>query len=206
MRLAPRWEDPVLRDETASIWQRTRSLRIDGLLVDEDARALRDALRGLPHELRGGGNSPSFAFQYGSLGNIPEPDCDHMLCQFGRWWWSIGLAFVNDITGMSLHPPEDRMVVSTLFQRGSFIDPHNDYDRVRRCAFILGLTEATWPASEGGHLEFLEMDGSEVRVCERRAPGWNTLDLFDVTGTDRVHQVPILTRDVERRAFSGWFY
>jgi Rps23 Pro-64 3,4-dihydroxylase Tpa1-like proline 4-hydroxylase len=107
---------------------------------------------------------------------------------------------------MPLRPPEDRMVVSTLFQRGSFLDPHNDYDGVRCCAFVLGLTETAWPASDGGHLEFLAIAGGEVRVIERRAPGWNTLDLFDVTGTGCLHQVPILTRDVERRALAGWFY
>ena len=205
MRLAPRWEDAAQRAEATAIWQKNRSLRIDGLLVDDDARVLRDELRTLPNALRGA-SPPAFSFQYSALGNVPDADCDHVLCQFGRWWWSAGVAFAAGITGMSLRPPEDRMVVSTLFQRGSFLDPHNDYDGVRRCAYVLGLTETAWPPSDGGYLEFLGMAGDEVQVTERRAPGWNTLDLFDVTGVHCLHHVPILTRDVERRAIAGWFY
>ena len=58
-------------------------------------------------------------------------------------------------------------------------------------------------------LAVLVMGGGGVGAAlllKRRATGWNTLDLFDVSGTARLHQVPILTTDVERRAITGWFY
>jgi Rps23 Pro-64 3,4-dihydroxylase Tpa1-like proline 4-hydroxylase len=71
---------------------------------------------------------------------------------------------------------------------------------------VLGLTDEPWPADHGGHLEFLAVDGDALIVTERRPPGWNTLDLFDVTGTACLHQVPIVTCDVERRAITGWFF
>jgi len=79
-------------------------------------------------------------------------------------------------------------------------------DGARRVAYVLGLTRTAWPAEHGGHLEFLAVRDGAVVVTERRAPGWNTLDLFDVVGTNRLHQVPIVTADVERRAIPGWFY
>lgn len=205
MKLAARWRDPDTCAEAAAAWQRTRSLRLDGLLDDDDAAALADALRELPHPLVGG-CAPDFAFQYGAYVAAPEDDCDHVWCRFGAWWWQDGVAFVAALTGMTLAPPADRRVMATLFRRGGFLDPHNDHDGARRCAYVLGLTRDTWPAADGGHLEFLAMRGDDLAVVERRAPGWNTLDLFDVTGTTCLHQVPILTRDVERRAITGWFY
>lgn len=204
MRLAARWRDEAARAEVRAAWARTRSVRLEGLLEDDDARALRDALRELPHPLLAA-SAPGFGYQYGAFASPPEDDCDHVWCRFGRWWWTDGLAFVDAIAAMGLAAPADRRVVATWFRRGSFLDPHNDHDGARRCAYVLGLTDAAWPAEDGGHLEFLAA-GEDFRVRERRAPGWNTLDLFDVTGTAHLHHVPILVRDVERRAISGWFH
>lgn len=205
MKLAERWHDSGMRERVIALWKIRGSVRLEGLLSDESAHAVRDALRSEPHPMLAT-SPPAFAYQYGALAYTPEEDCSHLLCQFGRWWWSEGVAFAQVITGMELRPPDDRMLVATLYQRGSYLDPHNDHDGARRCAFILGLTDDSWPAAEGGHLEFLAVDGGTARVIERRAPGWNTLDLFDVRGTKQLHQVPILTSDVERRAFAGWFF
>lgn len=205
MRLAPRWTEAAARAEAAAAWRETGSVRIEGVLADDVVTTVRDAIAALAHPLIAAA-APDFAFQYGALSSPPEERCDHVWCQFARWWWVDGVALVDNITGMRLRPPRDRVLTSTLFRRGSFIDPHNDFDRTRRCAYVLGLTDQTWPHELGGHLEFLAVEGDGVIVTERRAPGWNTLDLFDVTGTDRLHQVPILTTDVERRAITGWFY
>lgn len=205
MRLADRWQDEVARAHAAEAWKRHGSLRLEGLLSDSEARTLRDSLCQQPHPMMAA-SPPAFAYQYGALAYAPEEGCDHVLCAFGRWWWSEGVALVASITGIDLRPPEDRILVATLYQRGSYLDPHNDYNGARRCAFVLGLTEDAWPSEDGGHLEFLAVEDGRVGVPERRAPGWNTLDLFDVRDTTHLHQVPILTRDVERRAFAGWFF
>ena len=205
MRFAESWNDGTVRKQAADAWKANGSLRLEGLLADDVARTIRDALRGQTHEMLAA-SPPAFSYQYGVLPYTPEEHCDHVLCQFGRWWWSDGTALAAAITGMELRPPEDRILVATLYQRGCFLDPHNDHDGARRCAFVLGLTEDSWSFAEGGHLEFLEAAGGTIHVAERRAPGWNTLDLFDVSGTKHLHQVPVLTRDVERRAFAGWFF
>ncbi|MBK9035463.1 MAG: 2OG-Fe(II) oxygenase [Myxococcales bacterium] len=207
MRLAPRWTDRAVRAEAAAAWRTHRSLRIEGVLADDVVTTVRDAIAELTHPLIAAA-APDFAFQYGALTSPPEDNCDHVWCQFARWWWVDGRALVEDITGMRLIPPRDRALMSTLFRRGSFIDPHNDYDRARRCAYVLGLTDTTWPAELGGHLEFLAVEDGRTVVRERRAPGWNTLDLFDVSSLSNLHlhQVPILTTDVERRAITGWFF
>lgn len=203
--LAPRWDDPGARAEAAARWSATGSLRLDGLLADDAATALRDALRACPHPVRAA-RPPAFAFQYGALGFVPCEACDHLPCGFGRWWWADGAALLSAVTGAPLRPPPDRLVVATLLGRGGFLDPHNDHDGARRCAYVLGLTEARWPADDGGHLEFLAVRDGAVEVVERRPPGWNTLDLFDVTGVDRLHQVSLLDADHERRAITGWLY
>lgn len=205
MKLGPRWQDPGARAAAGLAWRHTRSLRLEALLADEVAAALAVAVAELPHPVIAA-SAPDYAFQYGAFASPPEDDCDHVWCTFARWWWTAGVAFVGELTGLTLEPPSDRRLVATRFGRGSFLDPHNDHDGARRCAYVLGLTRDAWPPADGGHLEFLATDGDDLIVTERRVPGWNTLDLFDVTGTTCLHQVPILLRDVERRALSGWFY
>jgi Rps23 Pro-64 3,4-dihydroxylase Tpa1-like proline 4-hydroxylase len=98
------------------------------------------------------------------------------------------------------------MVTATLYSRGCYLDAHNDTDGSRALAFVLGLTREPWPAERGGHLEFLDTGGGAIRVRERRPPGWNTLDLFDVRRPDHIHRVPLVEDPVLRLAVSGWFY
>lgn len=205
MKFADRWLDPAVRAETARAWRDRRNLRLHDVLADDAIATLHDAVAVLGHPLRAT-TAPDFAYQYGALASPPEDSCDHVWCQFARWWWDDGAAFVSAITGRRARPPADRVLMSTLFRRGSYLDPHNDHDGSRRIAYVLGLTRDAWPAEHGGHLEFLAVRDGAVVVTERRPPGWNTLDLFDVVGTNRLHQVPILTTDVERRAIPGWFY
>jgi hypothetical protein len=184
---------------------RRGSIRIEGFLDDEVARAVRDACRALAHELRAS-VSDDLAFQYWGGVLVPEAACDHVLCRFGRWLWDDALAWIGELTGIRIAPPADRVLMSTLYDKGSYLDPHNDWDGRRKVAFVLGLTDSVWPAEEGGHLEFLGCVGARVTIEERRPPGWNTLDLFDVRRPDRNHAIPIVRRRVERRAISGWLY
>jgi 2OG-Fe(II) oxygenase superfamily len=187
-------------------WRERRSLRVAPFLDEEVAAALLDAARAQSYTVLCELPDP-LAFQYLVAPLAPEAECDHLLCRFGRWLWDDGVQWVSALTGTDLAPPDDRQLLLTHYDKGSYLDPHNDYDGRRKLAFIIGLTEDTWPAEDGGHLEFLSADGGGgVRVIERRPPGWNTLDLFDVSAPDRPHAVPIVRRRAERRAIGGWFY
>ena len=186
-------------------WRATGSLRVEGWLAADTPARLRDAARAARFELQVAPPTP-LGFQYWSAAQVPDAACDHPLCELGRWLWSDGVAWVREVTGLALAPPADRQIVTTLYDKGSYLDPHNDFDERRQVAFVYGLTEERWPAEEGGWLEFLDVDPDGVRVTERRSPGWNTLDLFDVRKPDRTHAVPILRRRAERRAIIGWLY
>jgi hypothetical protein len=196
-------------EEVASLrrrWQERPSLRIERFLADEVALDLREALRQCDFDVMTPQHDEiQFRYQYGVHAQVPDEVCDHVLCGVGRWLWSDGAAWLSRLTGHALAPPDDRLLVATLYSRGSYLDPHNDVDGRRKVAFVLGLTDASWPAEDGGHLEFLAAGGGG-EVVERRAPGWNTLDLFEVVRPIHIHQVPIVTRDVERRAITGWFF
>jgi hypothetical protein len=203
--LHPRLRDPAVVAALRATWAAERSLRIDDVLADGAALALRDAVRACPHTLL---MSPSdqLAFQYWVFSQVPDTDCDHVVCRAARWLWTDGVAWVAALTDLALAPPADRQLVATHYDKGSYLDCHNDWNDARKVAFVLGLTEHAGPAEEGGWLEFHAPDGDGGHVVERRPPGWNTLDLFDVRGLDHPHAVSIVTRRAERRALSGWFY
>lgn len=202
--LHPELNAPPARRALRARWEETRSLRIEPFLAEDAAARLLEALRQAPFRLVT--TSPgSFAYQLWEHTYAPEPACEHVLCAFGRFLHEDGLALVREVTGLPLAPREDRAVTATLYTRGCYLDAHNDSDGARAVAYVVGLTPGRWPAERGGHLEFLEPAGGSVRVRERRAPGWNTLDLFSVV-EDRPHRIPIVRDPVERRAISGWFY
>ena len=193
--------------ELAERWRETGSMRIEPFLEPAVADELLASLRGLPHVIREP-SQPGLRFLFYELAIVPEEGCDHITCRLGRWLFGDGCAWLRDVTGLVLKPPRDRRLVATAYGKGCYLEPHNDVDGNRVLAYVIGLSPATWPARDGGHLEFVEPgDGpGALTVCERRAPGWNTLDIFDVRKPGRTHRVPILTRARERRAFSGWFY
>lgn len=202
--LAPSLAGPGALQALQAEWSERASLRVEPFLDDEVARSLLDAARALDYTLLCEPADP-LAYQYLVSSLVPDPDCDHPLCKFGRWLWSEGVAFASAITAIGLAPPEPPLVL-TNYDKGCYLDPHNDYDGSRKVGFVIGLTETAWPAEEGGHLEFLAGEPDGVRVIERRPPGWNTIDLFDVRAPDRPHAVPIVRRRAERRAISGWFH
>jgi Rps23 Pro-64 3,4-dihydroxylase Tpa1-like proline 4-hydroxylase len=205
VKLHPRLRDPAEIAALREAWQRAHALRIGRFLDDDAALALRDALRDCLHQLQTP-HDDTLSFQYWAFPQQPDLECDHVVCRTSRWLWTEGVAWVAELIGIELAGPEDRILVSTLYDKGSYLDPHNDWNGSRKVAYVLGLTEGSWPAEDGGWLEFLTADDDGVHVLERRPPGWNTLDLFDVRSPDRPHAIPIVRRRLERRAISGWFY
>jgi hypothetical protein len=205
VKLGERWRDPATIAAAARAWRARPNLRLEGLLADDTIAALRDTVAALHHPLVAA-SAPDYAYQYGAVASPPEDGCDHAWCQFARWWWQDGVALIDAVTGERLRPPRDRVLMSTELRRGGFLDPHNDFDGARRVAYVLGLTRDSWAPALGGHLEFLAVVDGRAVVTERRAPGWNTLDLFAVDRDPPLHQVPIVTANVERRAITGWLY
>ncbi|MGE0707547.1 MAG: 2OG-Fe(II) oxygenase family protein [Planctomycetota bacterium] len=113
-------------------------------------------------------------------------------------------ALLGAIAGRQVQPPTRPWLVLSRFRKGSYLDEHEDHGLGQATAYVLGLTRAAWPAEDGGHLEFLSDD--RQTVLERRAPGWDTLDLYDVRPLVRWHRVPLLLRHAERLTVSGWLH
>lgn len=187
-------------------WRAEASLRISPFLAEDRASAILDALRPQAFTLMAT-VSANLSFQYFAFALRPDETCDHVLCEFGRWLWSHGTEWLSGVTGLDLGPPSSRLVQSTLYTRGCYLDPHNDHDNVRQVAFVFGLTSEPIAEDAGGSLEFLDKDDrGHVTVRERRLPGWNTLDIFDVRTPVRQHRIPLVVRPMERRAITGWLY
>lgn len=193
--------DPSIHHEA---WAPRRSIRVADWLEPDVAEAIGGMLRAQPYRLRAGTGPLQFLYRESLL--EPEPDCAHTLCRFRRWLHDEGRRWAEALTGMTLTPPPHERLIATWYGKGCYLAAHNDFDGSRALAFVIGFTRAAWPAQDGGHLEFLEVRDGGVEVAERRPPGWNTLDLFDVSTAGPLHQIPILTAHHERRVISGWFH
>ena len=204
------WLNPLHARESAiseleQRWNTHPNLRIHDFLTEEASTELHAALSKRTlffHTTRPG----SFRYQYWADAIHIDTEPDPQAGSFARWLYSEAMDWIGAWTGQALHPPPDRQLITTLYTRGCYLDPHNDADGKRAIAFVIGLTPETWPESEGGSLEFLESDSKNVRIAESRAPGWNTIDLFSVHDRTFVHRVPMLRTDRYRRALAGWFY
>jgi hypothetical protein len=205
IELHPRLQDPAVIHQLSETWARTRSLRLTPLMTEASAKLVLDALLESPFSLLAP-EPGQFRYQFWGLSFTPEDDVNPVLAAFGEWLLSDVVRLCTTITSQALTPTSDRKLLSTLYCRGCYLDAHNDADGQRRVAYVVGLTEARWPAEEGGHLEFLDVQRGGVVVTERRPPGWNSLDLFDVFERHPLHRVQPLLNDHPRRVFSGWFY
>jgi hypothetical protein len=179
------------------------NVRLTSVLDEAFAREALAAVSAQPHALSTP-EEPPIRFQYWKWINRPEADCDHVLCRLGRLIHTDLRARAERLTGLALAPAPDGLLAATLFTKGSYLDAHDDFGRGRAIAYVRGLTPEPWPAEEGGGHEFLAED--RETALERRPPGWNTLDLFDVREPGRWHRVPILRAHRSRRAIAGWFH
>jgi hypothetical protein len=189
---------PALRDQ----WRSGGNLRIEPFLADDEADALLEAWTGQPFELA---LSTIEMYQYYRCDVVFDATCEHPICRLGRWLHGDGCGFVGELTGIPVGPPDNEpYVTGNLYQKGCYLDDHNDFGKGRAVAYVLGLTRTPWDAALGGHLEFLT--GPLGRPILARPPGWNALDLFDVRSDQRWHRVTLLREHVSRVTVSGWFY
>lgn len=181
------------------------NVRVPQVLAPGLADALPDVLRELPFSAHCVDDDHVCCFFWRCVVQIPpegEPPLPPPLDRLGRFVKHDLPALASAITRRAIVGPVEDWVPVCLYRKGSFLDDHEDHGVDRAAAFVLGLTAGSWPASDGGHLEFLSDD--RATVLERRPPGFDTLDLYDVRPVVRWHRVPLLVEHVERLTVSGW--
>lgn len=202
----PRLLDPEVLAALASEYATAGgSIRVPQVLAPGLADALPDALRALPFSAHCLHDEHVRCFFWRCVVAIPGPAEEPLpapLDRLARFVTHDLPALASAITGRRVLGPTEDWIPVCLYQKGSYLDAHEDHGVGRASAFVLGLTRGAWPPEAGGHLEFLADD--RATVVERRAPGWDTLDLYDVRPVVRWHRVPLLVEHVERLTVSGW--
>jgi hypothetical protein len=91
---------------------------------------------------------------------------------------------------------------ATCYLPGHYLTRHldNPANGKRKFAFVWGFTR-TWEADWGGLLQFFSLD---KQPTDSLSPGFNTLDLFDVSHWHSVTYVAPYAQ-APRLAVSGWF-
>ncbi|HEX5007106.1 MAG TPA: 2OG-Fe(II) oxygenase family protein [Hyphomonadaceae bacterium] len=110
------------------------------------------------------------------------------------------IAAIRTITGASTF--DTVFAQATDYRPGHYLTRHLDDPKGehRKFAFVWGFTR-TWDPDWGGLLQFFDNDGQPTQSC---SPGFNTLDLFDVS---HIHSVTLVAPYAlnPRHAVSGWF-
>ena len=203
--LHPRFQDPDVLADLRARWRDGRRLRVESLMEPALAERFTDVALSLPFSFFQRHVNEIHCVFWRQTHAYPAAGAAHpftpaakarQLFQHDIPW------LASAITGQDLHRVDDNALVFDCYTKGSYLDVHTDQGAERLVAYVLGLTRETWPASEGGHLEFLEQD--EVTVIDRIAPGFNTLDLFCIYPLLRPHRVPLLQKNVLRLSVNGW--
>ena len=92
---------------------------------------------------------------------------------------------------------------ASCYTGGDFLSTHSD-GGLGRVAFVWNLTKS-WATQWGGVLQLLQSDGRSVD--RTIVPEFNSLALFDVSGSGRPHVVSPVGNGVTARrlAVTGWF-
>ncbi len=195
--LHPRLRDPAVIAAIREDWHQTRCLRIPAVLrpglADEFHASALDGAFEL-FERREADVSVLIWRRFVSWAGT-HPECEALITRDIP-------ALLSELSGRDLQAPEGEGVAWDLFRKGCYLDAHTDQAPHRVVAWVVGLTRESWPASEGGHLEFLEPDHRTVR--DRRPPGFDTLDAYSIYPMLRPHRVPLLTTHHTRLATNGW--
>jgi hypothetical protein len=201
----PRLRDRDVLAALRETWRRDGCLRIESVLAPGLAASLAPALIALPFAAYRKDDEHARCFFWRCIIEIPPPGAPLPPPPFDAIARFIGrdlTELASAVSGRSLRGLVRDWIPVCRWRKGSFLDAHEDYGVGRAIAYVLGLTRETWPAEHGGHLEFLASD--RETVLERRAPGFDTLDLYDVRPVERWHRVPLLVEHHERLTVSGW--
>jgi Rps23 Pro-64 3,4-dihydroxylase Tpa1-like proline 4-hydroxylase len=87
-------------------------------------------------------------------------------------------------------------ITSSVYRQGDVLLPHDDRQMNRAVAFILYLVDNSWSEKDGGILELLTYDASEIHT--KIVPSRNTLALFRVSAKSW-HQVGYRNLDKAQR-------
>ena len=119
------------------------------------------------------------------------------------WAWlnGEGLDWVESLTGQSLTPPSPKSASIELYSQGCFHSQFMHLESPHAIGFVMGLSSSTWAEHHGGHLLFYDRSHHPFL---RRAPQYNTLDLFEVCNNDSHREIPLLALDIQRYTVSGW--
>lgn len=110
------------------------------------------------------------------------------------------LRAIRTITGADTF--DNVFAQATQYRPGHYLTRHLDDPKgeLRKFAFVWGFTR-TWDPDWGGLLQFYDEAGEPTYAY---SPGFNTLDLFDVSHVHAVTLVAPFARH-PRDAVSGWF-
>lgn len=203
--LHPRLLEPTAIAGIREAWSRSGCLRIDGVLAPGLADELEPALRALPFEPHFESDEHTRCFFWRCIVQVPGADAPPLPPPFDRLARFLGRDLVelaSAVSGRAVLGQVKDWITVCRYKKGSYLDAHQDYGVGHAVAYVLGLTRARWPAEAGGHLEFLA--GDRETVIERRPPGFDTLDLYDVHPVVRWHRVPLLVEHQDRLTVSGW--
>jgi hypothetical protein len=199
----PKHLEAATLDEYRKTWRDHGVLRIAPLLPEQLARRAHRELRVLPYRVAEP-DQTGIAFRYWHCALQPEPACEHTLCAIGRWLHGDAVQWIGQITGEELAPPPEAVVMATCYDKGCYLDAHDDLGRGRAIAYAVELTPEPWSEAEGGFLE--EIDATTGHVIASHPPPWNTLVLYRVATDRPQRRIPILLDHLERRGLRGWYY
>ena len=200
--LHPRFADREVLGGLRRRWAETRRLRIEDALRPGLAETLVDAATALGFETFEKHEGEVHALFYRQVQLYQGNERFGPIAEARRLLEVDLPALASAITGQDLHAADRDGFAIDYYTRGAYLDAHTDRGPDRLVAFVVGLTEESWPAEDGGHLEFLAPD--ESTVVERVAPGFGSIDLFTVHPLIVPHRVPILRRPVTRLSINGW--
>ena len=199
--LQPHLADPVELARLRSQWRQTRRIRVDDALKPEVADALLEGAAEHGFDFFEKHVSDVRCVFWRQTHTFDHPDRFGPIALAARLIQDEIPRLVTAITGQRLHGSGAGFSID-YYTRGSYLDVHTDRGADRLVAYVIGLTADSWPAEDGGHLEFLEADFETV--ADRVAPGFGTLDLFTVYPLLRPHRVPLLKKPVTRVSINGW--
>ncbi len=174
----------VIDPEELASWDRARQVELQRTLAEAASRA-----EGFAY----------FGYRMTEAWQAGAPDTA-LGCFYSALASEATLDAIRHITGAATF--DNVFAQATDYRPGHYLTRHLDDPRGehRKFAFVWGCSRA-WDPDWGGLLQFFDNDGQPTYSY---SPGFNTLDLFDVS---HVHSVTLIAPFAlaPRLAVSGWF-